>query len=262
MQTETEAPQGLPEGETAPETAFLNAPETVTEQPQKSEGQDPPEKEPEQVPEKTATKEPEPVPEKPKQVPWFQRRIDDLTREKWDERRRADALQSALDAIPRTEPVEGEQPRETKPAPALTSTDVERRAAELVAANEFNRRCDETYEAGAKAHPDFDSALKSFQLLGGLPPALIEAAQEAGDAHEILYQLGKNPDEAARILGLSPVRMAAAVAKLATAQPTPRPISSAPAPIKPIDGKARGEPDPEKMSMAEWVAWHDKRNTG
>lgn len=259
MQTETEAPQGLPEGETAREAAFLNAPDTATEQPQVVEGEDQPKPATEEVA-KPASEEPKPAEaEKPKQTPWFQRRIDDLTREKWEERRRADALEAALKAIPRPEQPEGEP----KPVPALTPTDVERRAAEIAATNEFNRRSNEIYDAGTKDFPDFDQSLKTFQMLGGLPPALIEAAQEAGDAHKILHQLGKNPDEAARILSLPPVRMAAAVAKLASAPaPAPRPISSAPAPIKPITGQGTADKDPEKMTMAEWVAWHDKRNTG
>jgi hypothetical protein len=114
-------------------------------------------------------------------------------------------------------------------------------ARQMVEQQRFDDACNQIYEKGAADFTDFDQALANFRLLGGLPSTLIEAARETDAPHAVLYDLGKNPEEAARILSLPPIRMAAAVAKMAAktvTPPAPR-VSKAPEPVKPVGGPGR-----------------------
>lgn len=247
MQLDDDATQGAPQGEAARQPAIKQAPDTGAEQNPSPESQEASPPGPETSVE----------PEKPKQTPWFQRRIDDLTRERWEARREADRLQAELATL--------RQPRQEGQSDpvqqGLTQADVQRLAREeagrIAATNEFNANCNGIFEQGNKAFPDFEASLGNFRLLGGLPPSLVEAAIEAGEPAKVLYELGKNPDEAARILALSPTRMAVAVAKIAAKPASPPPVSKAPPPIKSIVGSGRVETDPDKMSTAEWTKWRE-----
>jgi len=204
---------------------------------------------------------------KPKgQVPWFQRRIDALTREKSETIRQAAAiaeenrqLREALStrANPEAKPEDQQQQRQ-QPQRA-SDGDVESRAAQIAAQREFDRSCNEIYSKGKEQYPDFDDSLKSYANLGGLTPAFIEATMEAGDAHVILQSLAQDMDEASRIMVLSPTRQAVALAKVAAKLTAAPKTSSAPPPIKSIgSGGTSVEKDPDKMPMKEWLAWREK----
>lgn len=269
MPTEEEFLNGSPEPQNVIELpAEVPAP-PVAEKPASEPAAEDPEE-----PKAEGATEPEAKPEgegdKPKQTPWFQRRIDELIFRSNEAQQRAQRLEAELDGIRKaaTTPPPSEDPAAAKPA--LSEADVDRRANEkaqqiaegIAAKREFDNACNGVFEKGTKDYADFDSALSNFRLLGGLPPTLVEAAIESGEAPKVLYELGKNPDEAARILQMSPTRMAVAVAKLAAKQPPPPPappVSKAPSPIKPLAGAARVETDPDQMSTEEWMAWHDAR---
>lgn len=229
MSDETEGQQGLPEGETAiDESATIEAPETDTEQPE------------------IETEEEAP---KPKHKPWFQERIDQLTREKYDERRQVEALRAEVS-----------QYRTQNPDQNAHNPDrqVEERAQAIVHQRQFDQKCNDVYSSGQTEFADFDSTLGNFRMLGGLPPTVLEAVTELPDAHKVLHALGSNMDEAARIFSLAPVPMAVALAKLSQSAPKAKPVSNAPAPIKPLNNAApKGEKDPEDMNYAEWEAWRN-----
>lgn len=196
--------------------------------------------------------------EKPKQTPWFQKRIDELTRLRYEEKRRADAYEAELARFRQPASGESQQPGEQPNQPARDPVEVAKeQLLQEQAVQSFNDRCNGIYEQGTKDFPDFEQTLTNFRYLGGLPPALVQAAAEAGDAHKILYGLGKNPDEAARILSLPPAAMGAALAKMAAAPAAAKPVSAAPPPIKPIAGQGRVETDPDKMPIDQWMKWHD-----
>ena len=94
--------------------------------------------------------------------------------------------------------------------------------------------------------------------------ALIEAVMESSSGavgpQKILFELGGNMDEAARIAELSPVRMAAAVAKFAAGiREETRQVTKAPPPIKTlVSAAAATEKDPEKMDPKEWREWRER----
>ena len=229
MSDELEVSQALPEGEPVAEKPAIEvAPEPGTEQ---------------------APAEKEEQAEKPKGKPWFQERIDQLTREKYDERRRAEALEARLaDTLA--------DPDKARPA-ADVDTLAAKKAEEIVKARQFDDKCNEVYSSGKTEFQDFDDTLANFKMLGGLPAPLLDAVTQLPDAHKVLYALGKDMDEAARILNLAPVPMAVALAKLSMSPAKAKPVSNAPSPIRPIDGTPKGEKDPEKMSMDEWVKWRE-----
>jgi hypothetical protein len=215
--------------------------------------------------EKAATEEPEadkPPVEKDEGDSTVKRRIDRLIAKNAESAaREREALQRAADLEARLAALNPEEA--AKPDLAEIAKQERERAKQEIREEErrnaFNHECNMTHAKGVAEFSDFDRSIDSLKLLGVMSDTLIHAAFEAGDAHKVLYALGRNPEEAERISGLSPERMGAAVAKFALkAVPTltVKPVSKAPQPIKPIDGGASHvETDPNKMSMEEF----DKR---
>lgn len=259
------APQGEPQGTPAPTPAPETAPAPGTEQA-------PPDGQAAPTPGDGAPSETPPA-EKPKVTPWFQRRIDQLTAEKHEERRQKEALKATVETLMRGQPpqpaADGTPAAETPPAtpPAATSdAEIDRRATikaqEIQRAAEFNAACNRTFDAGKAEFPDFADARD--QLVSGLgdviqrKPEFLEAITALPDGHKVFHQLAKNLDDAARILDMPPVQMAIELAKLSGAPAKAKPVSSAPPPIKPIAGTARGEKDPNDMTTAEWMEWRKK----
>ena len=121
--------------------------------------------------------------------------------------------------------------------------------------SEFQRHV-ESFKADT---PDFD--LVAFNPSLPISDAMAEAIQSSDAGPQVLYFLGKNPAEAARIAGLPPVQAARELGKLEVniSLPQPKKQSSAPPPIQPLSGGS-GSPnvDPEKMTDAEWVAWRNQ----
>ena len=196
---------------------------------------------------------PEADPEHKETPAWVQRRIDQLTREKHEERRKREALEAQL----------------TKPAETSTDTppsqeQIEARAGQLAQAQlkqaKFDEACNTAYTKGKSEFQDFDDTLRTFGMLGGLTPEFLEVATDLPDGHKVLYALGKNPEEASRVLCLPPLKMAAELARMADklGKTAPKPVSGAPAPITPVDGTTRVEKDPEKMSMDDWMRWRNE----
>lgn len=233
MSTETEVAQDLPEGEAVAETpATEPAPETGTEQ--------------ETQPEEEAPK--------PKHKPWFQERIDQVTREKYDAIRRAEAAEALADRLSKGEATEATPPADFKAA-------VQQEAAKLAEQQAFNAKCDTIYSSGSSEFgPEWDSTLANFGMLGGLNQPFLEAVTQLPDAHKVLHQLGSDMDTAARIMSLPPIAMAVELARLSAKPVKTAPVSKAPPPITPLDGAGSpggGEPDPS--NTAAWIKWREEK---
>lgn len=165
-------------------------------------------------------------------------------------------------------------------APAASpdiSAEVERRAAELRVQDEFNRQCNEVATAGRTAFPDFEDRVRVLQSLvtpgdSGEAAAyteLLSAAIETGEGAKLLHELGGDPDEAERLLRLSPRRMAVELTRkaavLAAAAPTN--ITQAPKPITAVNnrGGSRIAIDPtdpdrsEGLTTREWMERREKQ---
>lgn len=212
-----------------------------------------------------------PDPEEPKvtKQPWAHKRIDDLTAQRYEQQRRADAaearakeLQDRLEAAERARQDPNQPPEERRATPQAPQTQAEfdravaARAADMARVQAFNQAANATHAEGVKTYgADFDASLQSLnRALGGLPTPLVEAAIDTDKAALVLYQLGRDPEEAQRIAGLSASKMAIALERIASKPAVVPAVSKVPAPIRPLSGASRGEPDPDKMSTDEWIA--------
>lgn len=247
-------PQDQPESVSTPDSEPAaepdnEAPETGTEQP--AEPETPAE------PEKT----------EPEKQPWFLKRIHqqsakiaDLARQTENLAREKADLEARLSGNGERQPGEADKP---PMSPADIDRLVELRAQEHAKVQSFNQACDKTAEVGAKEFPDFNQAVGTLQALGMMKPETVQVVLDAAgeNAHKVLYQLGKNPEEAERVFGLSPIKMAVELSKLGASAPgkQPPPLSKAPDPIKPISGNAVVAPDEGKMSDDEWWRRYNSR---
>jgi hypothetical protein len=112
---------------------------------------------------------------------------------------------------------------------------IDRQAAE----KEFNDACNVTFDKGAETFgkDEFEESTDTLQLLG-MNARHVEAALATDAPERVLFLLGQDPEEAKRVFALPPLKMAAAMAKIASSRPrTAAKVSAAPAPIRTVDGK-------------------------
>lgn len=303
----------MPEGMTAADPAET-APVTVKEQSSSDKsltGATPTPTEPtptptpnEQDPAATTTTQAgeQPGADQPTKAPWFQKRIDQLTWEKNEERRNSAALAEqnksllaqleaertgrpvtvTTTAQPSTGTVQGAPtpavtagqpafppmpPTATAPAQkpqvSMSEAEVQARAVimarELSAKAEFDKACNKIALAGKETYADFDQSLKTFEMLGGIPQATLDAIIDMPNGHKVLYAIGKDPELADRLVKMPAARMGMELARVeASLAKAPKVVSGAPKPITPIDQTATASDDPEKMSTQEWISWREK----
>lgn len=126
----------------------------------------------------------------------------------------------------------------------------------------------ETFYAEAQKVAGFDREV--FDDLPLTRP-IAETLMESSIAPQLMAYMSANPEEVERIAGLSPARQMAELGRLearleANPQPVKR-VSSAPAPLNPIKGKAAAAPtydttDPraaKELSTAEWIRRENER---
>ena len=238
--------------------------------------------------------------------------VDRVTGEKWEALRAREESERKLAAAQATieelgkiargdEAGTTEQPATRTAAPPaakpLSAEELQRLVAQESDRREFDQKCNASVDEGRKVHSDFNEVvLRDLRNLSpvfdpvaqapSLPRTLIEAALETGEAHEILYALGKDTKEAERIMRLPPIKQAVEVAKFhskivaarqddgtgegeenageeaetaAAATPLPN-VSRAPAPVRSGTGRATGTvrpafdvSDTNKSSMSEWM---------
>jgi hypothetical protein len=194
--------------------------------------------------------------EKPvKKVDPLQKRIDTLTRARHDAERERDELRAELAKV--------KQPTATETAaseePDL-DTLAERKAEQIVANREFAKKVNTWAEAGKKEFKEeFNEKCNFLADLGAAKRPdfmhIITDTDLIKDGHKVVVALADDPEEAERILSLSPVKMSAALVKFADkiGKPKAKPLSNAPEPIKPINGTAKASDEPtDKDSEDEW----------
>jgi hypothetical protein len=194
-----------------------------------------------------------------KKEPWFQKRINEQTRKYYEAERRAQELQHRLAHYEQRQI----QPPEQQQQPVDINTLAEHRAAQLLAERSFNEACNKVYAEGSKEYQNFDAAVGNLQLVG-VHREFLEAATSTDAGHKILHHLGQmeNLAEAERILKLPPVQMGRELARLESRlnQPVAKPVSKAPAPIKPIGtGGATESGLSDDLPIEEWMRRHSKK---
>jgi hypothetical protein len=233
----------------------------------------PPEPAPEPPPAREAAEPAEaeaPAPDgdtpKPEAIPpQLQKRLDTLTREKYEARRQVEELQQRFEQMQRAQ----------RPA-----DDPEERAYQRYTAEQgqraFNEACNAVAAKGREEFPDFDDAISTLIKVGyGQPNAdgspspgfrAVEAIASLPDGHRVYRELASDLDNAVRILKLSPIAMAAELGRMSRvvepqslppAQPAPA-VTRAPEPLRSIGGTSGGSQVPlEKASWAEFIRRRD-----
>jgi len=191
-------------------------------------------------------------------------RISELSTIRRDQEREIAALKAKLE---RTQKLERPDPSKYEDADEYTSAlaaykirtseagdieasvkDVEQRSAQ-VAVEAFNERLMDFMPNA----PDFETVANNPLLLSKLTPTMAKEMLDSDYGPQVQYYLGKNPREAANIASMSPSQQIRAIGRLEAqvSRPVQKRVTQAPAPIKPIAGKAPGKKTPQDMSVAE-----------
>lgn len=199
--------------------------------------------------------------EKAKREPWFQKRIGELTRDKYEAKRQADTVaQEARELREQLARYQaGEQP---EAQPEDVQTYVQQEAQRLVADKAFNDTCNKVYAQGKAEFPDFDTSVANLQMVG-VNRDFLELATTSDAGAKLIHHLGTDLDEAARIAALPPVQMARELTRLEfklSQAPAPKPVSRAPAPITPIGSGGVSAPGlRDDLPIDEWMRRNNTR---
>ena len=267
-------------------------PEETPSEPSTEEGherQEEPEKEEKEETEESKEKEKG----KDKTPPWFKKRIDRLVWEREEARREAAYWRGIAEGRMKQPSGEDTASDDKKPSPgdyesydeyieALTDWKTRQALKQIQTQQssmteeqkklEAQRQFAERVEKARMKYDDFDEVVLNPYV--PITDEMVMAIHESELGPDIAYYLGKHPEEAMRIARLSPVAQAREIGKIearlsqpsqpAAKQQEPRRITKAPEPIgSGVSGKnTTPTPDPEKMTMEEWLRWREKQLRG
>lgn len=151
---------------------------------------------------------------------------------------------------------------------SLTTEQIIARYEAVKGQREVEQAYSEREETALEKYDDFEQVAYNQTL--PVTEVMKITIMESEQGPDVLYWLGSNPKEAARISRLSPAAQAKEIgrieARLEMTPPAPK-ASKAPAPINPITPKGNGSPaydttDPrsvESMSTSEWIEAERRR---
>lgn len=239
MTTETQVSPGTETQNPAPET---ETPEVVTQE-ATTEQAEPSEAAEADSPDKALAR--------------MERRINKRTADYHRERARAEQLAQQLESLNAKSGTTEQQQDSTQNADPVTL------AKQIARVERFNETADKLVADGNKKHKDFTDALAAlasevgpFVTKGGLPSPFMEAVLEVADKPtELLYHLGKNPELAEDLAGLSPLKLAKQLDRIEReiADKAKPQNSTAPKPLAPIKGAASNSDLGPGLSDAEWM---------
>lgn len=225
-----------------------------------------------------------------------EKRIAELVKQREDERRRAERLESILEqalAAQKQPEVKPEPPAPipaTRPKPTLADCDfdTEKYADELTDwkleqrdaqarqkseesqrtrqqetfAQTFQEKRTATVTAGKEKFTDFEEVV--FTLPANvMHTALAAAIFETASPADVTYYLGKNPAEAERISKLHPQLMMLELGRLegkAIVATPPKKTTTAPPPVNPVGTRATAGVEPDSTKDPEaWAEWERNR---
>ena len=209
------------------------------------------------------------------------KRIDELTKARHDAERDRDYWreQAVKLQAPQQETPNRSQ-RSESDEPTLESCDFDqaefqrkwyswRRDADTKAeAAQAKQRSFHDAEAKFRAeHPDYDAVSKNPAL--PITPQVAEVILDSDNPPAVAYYLGQNPHEAAEIAQMTPHQIGRAIGRIeakltapvvapAVAQPEPKTVSKAPAPVTNLSGSPAVHKSLADMSMREYDAQRRK----
>jgi hypothetical protein len=130
-------------------------------------------------------------------------------------------------------------------------------AQQAVAQQQYQRVVESKIQEAVKKYPDFVETVTSPELPGMQGTPAFQAVLESEHGAEVMYYLGKNPMRAHQIMALSPIGQIREIGRLEAAVSTGKMVSSAPPPAANVNTASAtpGKKDPSKMTYAEFVDW-------
>lgn len=190
---------------------------------------------------------------------WASDRIKELTRKRREAERRAERAEQRLKEAQSTD-LDGLEYEDQIAERTIRRSRQETLENERTAAQELAWEAFSEGENLARAkYADYDAVTRNPNV--PITGEIVELAMDSDVGPELVYHLGKNPQEAARIAALPPKRQAVEIGRLEARLTAPKPvIAPPPDPVTPISGggSAQAQKDPSKMSMSEYVAWRAK----
>lgn len=207
-----------------------------------------------------------------------QRRIDKITRQKYEAEARAKMLEervAAMEARQASAPKDDEMPTLgkynnfdeyvaakaeyiSKKTIESTLTEREKRQAAEREATERTKTVESWNKRVEKATaemPDFEEVITSSEvpMTGPMQQAIMES--EAGP--KLAYYLANHPNEASDIARMTPIGAIRTLGRIEErlSKPVEKKSTSAPEPLTPIGGKTKVSKDPSDMSQKEFEAW-------
>lgn len=265
MSEQTDAPQGGADGATASEAVENNSEATAEQTTGADEaGQ--------------ADDAGEAAEEPSKRVPWFQKRIDEVTAKKYEAEREAAywkgvaeskgtpqaQTQPAAETLPTLEQFDYDEARYQQALAEAIEKRTERALDQRLSQREQQRTEEQKnsdaiakIKAGGAKFPDFIAAVSGIAAT----EAVRDFALADDNAASVLYEIGKDPEASARFNTLSPVQQAIELGRRAA---TPKATTSrtiAPPPPQTVAGIVSGiGKTPDEMSMAEYAKWVKERD--
>lgn len=122
-------------------------------------------------------------------------------------------------------------------------------------------------EAWQARASEFAQSVQDFEQVAYTAPisdTVSELLMDSDFGPQIAYALGKDPAKAREISAMTPHKAALTIGRMeAEMAPKPKKISNAPPPVTTVGSSSRSsDPDPEKMSMAEYVKWRQQGGGG
>jgi len=184
------------------------------------------------------------------------KRVSTLSREK---RELHTKLQDNIKPVAEQAAEESEAPkREDFKTKAEFDVAVRAEAERIRAVEDFNSKCNAVEAAGAKEFGDkWPKAKQDLAMLddqGRIPLDLLSVALETDNPALVLFKLGNDIDLATELMGMTPIKRAIAMDKMAVAKAAaPVPRSKTPPPVDPIGGKGAADDRPrDSDSDEEW----------
>lgn len=140
---------------------------------------------------------------------------------------------------------------------AAVEAAADRKAAERLAVQEFNKACNAVEAAGSKAFGDkWARAKAELSMLddhGRIPMDILSVALETENPARVLFVLGNDIEKATELMGMTPIKRAIAMDKIASSKPAERPASKTPPPVEPLGGRGSRDDRPtDRDSDEEW----------
>lgn len=133
---------------------------------------------------------------------------------------------------------------------------VERRVQQELAQRQYQNDLNKTDAKGRETYKDWQETVSTLEVLGGFDPETMSGLLATDDPAKVIYELGKNPDRYQQIMTLPVPRRIIEMGKLAMASTTSKPVSSAPAPVNPVGGRAApaNQTVTDEMDDDKWYA--------